>query len=339
MSLMSISIDMSGSTAAKQKIRQMSAEEQSHVLKGYQDYLTHFFHIEMDFYSQLVHNGLEIEKVFVPKIIGDEVWAVYDIDGTEPKTPIFNSIFSRILTSTRSLHDKYYNLYVTGHGLAREQESKAELQKEISFEHLLLVPRVFVDYINDYQEISKIRFNVFRKRFDDLFPIKPKMTKQDRTERDERFCNILERLNVGMCLEKSGSKVKYAQRFDAIGFDIDLFFRCAANVLPGFTGVGKRLFNLLYQDNPQEVERNSFVPKYVVPTSIDGSLTSTRNEFYMCACQNIDAGQLTGISHDYQIYYFFKDSDARDMKNRASEFGNSPYQDTAEFMNEINLKL
>lgn len=337
MGLISISIDMSGSVDLKRKIKEFS-KTNNNILIEYQNYLKHFFHLEMDFYSQIVNYKLDLSKVFVPKLLGDEVWITYNLNGTEPNTLNFNEIFYGIYSAALTLNQRIYNFSVSERELTEEEEYDFRLQENIKFKNMALIPRIFIDYIDEFQDISKIRYEVFHKRFWNLFPNEQKKTHEEKEKDLSKYADYLNNLNVAVAEDKGNKKVKMAQRWDAVGFEIDLFFRCASKSLAGLTGIGKHLFESLYQEESINNEVNSKNLKFILPMSIDKNNSNRRYEHYnMLAEYKIDKKELKGIKMDYSIYFLLDQPTINDLKYKYIQYPYSSYRKTIDKLKSINV--
>ena len=83
--LISISMDVSGSTAVKESIRRRARDAQE-LTRWYEAYHSEFLWLEWRFYSALFQAvagdvGLDWKQAFVVKGIGDEIWLLYEVSG------------------------------------------------------------------------------------------------------------------------------------------------------------------------------------------------------------------------------------------------------------------
>ena len=79
--LLSISLDLAGSTDIKQAIIVQSEGQPEHRKQLYDKYLRMLFSVEQTFYELVQANeALTVDRLSLVKTIGDEFWYVYEVD-------------------------------------------------------------------------------------------------------------------------------------------------------------------------------------------------------------------------------------------------------------------
>jgi len=87
MGLISISIDIGGSTALKNRIIDISKGKEEIVTRFYKSYIHRLLILEKNFYFHLKNTGqLDLLNLFLIKGIGDELWYVYDTNDISQNT-------------------------------------------------------------------------------------------------------------------------------------------------------------------------------------------------------------------------------------------------------------
>lgn len=81
--LISISMDICGSTEAKARMRTCAGDNKEQLTEWYDQFHRQFLLLEWNFYSQLFRNGysgldLDWKHAFVVKGMGDEIWLLYE---------------------------------------------------------------------------------------------------------------------------------------------------------------------------------------------------------------------------------------------------------------------
>ena len=83
-SLLSISLDLAGSTDIKQAIILQSEGQPGHREQLYDEYLKLLFSVEQTFYEFVKADDiLSVDRLFLVKTIGDEFWYAYEVDNLD----------------------------------------------------------------------------------------------------------------------------------------------------------------------------------------------------------------------------------------------------------------
>jgi len=80
MTFLSISIDICGSTEAKARLRKHAGLIETEPTQLYEEFQRQVLRVEETFWTLLRSEGLEIERLFLIKTIGDELWYSYGLE-------------------------------------------------------------------------------------------------------------------------------------------------------------------------------------------------------------------------------------------------------------------
>lgn len=330
MSLISISIDIAGSTRLKQLIKKISKGNQDNINRLYREYAGKIYSIEMDLYVYLQRNGLDLDNLFVIKTIGDESWFAYELKDIETKTLQFNKIFHTIYRSLTYIHSRYYDIFISERELLPGEALNKDWIKSIKFEWPDIAAKAYMDLIKDYEEIGNVRRNVFLKNCRDFFP-NDELRLGQKYESD-KLSKLISNFNIGYFRGMIGNNVKISHRFDPIGFEVDLFFRCTKFGLPGITGIGKNLFENLYQEKLQIINPDSLYRNYQFPIGSTGELYN-----YDLLCNEIKKTRLKGIGENYNIYYLINKNDLPAAVKLRTDERRGIYKKTIDFLKKYNF--
>lgn len=296
MALVSLSIDLCGSTTAKQAIVEASGGDEALMATLYRRYLKMFYGMEHDLYSILAETpGIDLDRLFLVKLIGDECWYVYEVD--ENDSPQLNAAALGFIAALLRLfgRDRYLSFHAPEkHTLRPLPESKAL--------------RVFNLPIKATMDLLLHPFEANRERYEYLKDIVlPPVDRQRRSlyAVDRNAAEICERLNLGAVgMFADGPPVRV--RRDYIGLEVDRFFRLTGCCKPLLVGVGRTLMSHLDQTT-QPVSRElehlgvkiiSFGPAWAPPKMRKYVIRET-----------ISPGRMKGISQGYEIHHLFGERD------------------------------
>lgn len=108
MSFISISIDICGSTDAKAKLRGHSACIGTKATDLYDSFQKQVLRVEETFWNMLRSSSLDIQRLFLIKSIGDEVWYAYDLENLEAYGR--RAAVARMIEALVSLQTKHFDL-------------------------------------------------------------------------------------------------------------------------------------------------------------------------------------------------------------------------------------
>ena len=292
MGFLSISLDLSGSTQAKQAIVELTENLPDNRADYYSEYLRLLYATERDFYRGLISRPLfRFSDLYLVKMIGDEFWWVYAIDEAreESLAAVATGLFQTILDLFAS--DRYLAIHgpeeqcKTGrHGLPARQFN--------------LPIKAFVDYVGEVTEVNVARYEYLK---DVIAMAEGGPATVYRV--DQRFAEFCDRLNLG---SPAGERRKVTTRTDYIGLEIDRFFRLTRFCRPSLLGVGKNLIEKLPcrfampPDAPDGAEIQVLdLPSPWHDENPDGSFRK------YAVLEPIPSITMKGISEDYSICHIF----------------------------------
>lgn len=181
-----------------------------------------------------------------------------------------------------------------------EEENNPSIWNEVANKGITLPRKVYADILYDYYNFTEDRVeNIYNKIKGDLYS-QARYKKQGEEFSNkiiqEKFKSILpdlvEKLNLGVLEKKEEDKFRIKNiRFDPIGADVDLFFRCASQAFPALLRIGENLFNFV----ASKVEETRFVIEY-------GDSVSTFNEYLSYIKDIFKGGSFKGVFKNYAIY-------------------------------------
>lgn len=217
MPFISISIDICGSTAAKAKLLEHSKCIGTEATNLYESFQQQILRVEETFWTMLRSSNLEIERLFLIKSIGDEVWYVYSLENLN-KCECLASI-SHIIETTISLQTKHFDV------VAGPPDDPYDW-KNVDPNTILRIDlplKITVELIADALDISEVREKYLAPHVASLLsplggPVKPIQSG------DDSYINLCNRLGISNQV-KTKDKVLSTIRTDYIGWEIDRFFR------------------------------------------------------------------------------------------------------------------
>ncbi len=244
MLLLSFSIDLSRSTEVKSLINEITGEnspQKDTLIKEYYDIL---LKNEKKLYEQFMHNNLPLGNLFLVKSIGDELWYIYSLDNEKYSKKQINNIIIKILTVLSDIISKDNRMFL------RERETPWRKDGEVKHKEIFLPNKCFIDLLYDCYDFSRERNEaIFDLIYNNLSYDKnhKKLNKKNTDEKVKKIIpQIAGSLNLGS-VEINNDKVKFNYiRFDAIGLDVDLFFRCCGVYSEAsLLRVGEKLFKYI----------------------------------------------------------------------------------------------
>lgn len=296
MAFVSLSIDLVGSTMAKQAIVRAAGNDPDKRNRYYREYLKLLFSIEREFYININTSfekaGLNMNRVSLIKSIGDEYWFAINVDAKDAQD-IASVSWSAIEASIASISaDRYLGI---------PNEDKAELDDETRTILGTNFPiKVMADIITDPIEITGLRYQYLK----DVFSI----LRQDSTtvfRVDDAFLALCNRLNIGGTAVKAGSASLVA-RLDYIGLEIDRFFRLTHKAHPSILAIGNDLAEhldwtagVIDEDLPDiGVKQMRILPPEHLTTTAPPIETMVIHE-------NIAAEDMKGVADSYTLHHLF----------------------------------
>ncbi len=203
-SLISISIDLSGSTATKQCIVENSTDDPKYRADLYERYLRLLFNVEQTFYWLIGHQkDLDLAKLFLVKSIGDEFWWVYEADRRdEIALRRTAAAFIDVLLGTM---EKSHGLTIPSRQLTPEEELDSELDVQLTSFDLPL--KGCIDLLDEGTELNLKRFQILKDPIAELAGA----IEGDLKRRTELIARLYNNLNLGSA-RTEGTKVSSAIR-------------------------------------------------------------------------------------------------------------------------------
>lgn len=235
MALLSLSIDLSGSTLTKQAIVETASGDDGLMATLYRRYLKMLYGVEHDLYSLLSEcKAIEFDKLFLVKTIGDEWWFVYEVD--EADTMTLNTVALGFIDTLLRLFER--ERYLSFHSPAKHTSRPMQESKAL---------RVFNLPIKATLDLLLHPFEANRERYEYLKDIVVPAEERGRRSLyavDREAAAVCERLNLGAVgMFEDGHPVRV--RRDYIGLEVDRFFRLTGACRPLLVGVGGTLVSRL----------------------------------------------------------------------------------------------
>lgn len=295
--LLSVSIDLCGSTEIKETIIALSEGQVEHRKTMYGDYLKQLFWTEQTFYELIAGDQrIQLEKLFLVKTIGDEFWYVYEV----------NRGYERGLSrASAALMDALLGLFRKSRQLNFASEPVADFapEKEIShvrFEHFDPPLKGIIDLLTDGVELSLARF-------DHLNPRLLALAQAEEVEleaRNKLAVHLYNNLNIASAsLSGDQRRAVTSARTDYIGLEVDRFFRIAKFCRPSLLSVGDTLMQRLgcsIQDIPG-FEHLAIKTLHQSVLQDSGTLIQRRNVIV----EPLRPDQLKGVGHKYSVNHMF----------------------------------
>lgn len=287
--LLSISMDVGGSTEAKARMKECARDEQE-LTRWYEKYYRDFLSREWRLYSDLFRaTANEInwdwKKTFVVKGIGDEIWLLYELGEEDPRT--LGALFRRFLRTAQD--GASTPIYWTS---ARDEKEAGDRPSESKS----LPLKFYIDIIEDAIEINHIRRDFMKQQL-------PNLGSTD-NQSDKDLVELGNRLHAGHLMQ-DGRRLVASYRTDYIGWEVDRFFRTTKFALPGIVTVGQTLFKKVIgtsrdpEKNLGGTSLNRMVVEYTTPQGrgrrSDGCF------FYVT--KNINPEDLKGVGEEYAVYH------------------------------------
>ena len=297
MALLSISIDLSGSTYVKQVLVENSVDDSERRKKLYAEFLKLFYGIEREFYISLLNRtDLDFSKLFLVKSIGDEYWYVYEVD-EDDETALARTawVFFEVLIALFA-SERYFSL----DGGDRPLEAGSDSSAVTVIREFDLPIKCHVDLIKEPIEVNLERYEYLK----DIASI----VRGDESavyRVDQEFIELCNRLNLGSA-DILGDRSRVSTRTDYIGLEVDRFFRVAQFCKPLILCVGQALMDKLnYEIEPAAPGLEHINVKVLalkVPNGPDDGWSTKRK--YVIS-EVIPAAMMRGIGESYTIYHLF----------------------------------
>jgi len=315
---LSISIDICGSTEAKAKLREHADNVEREAQELYEIFQNRVLWIEPIFWTLLRSSELEIERLFLIKTIGDELWYAYSLEGLEEFE--IHASMAKMISVLASLHTKSSDI------VAGPEEDPYDW-RNIDPSKLLridLPQKITLDVISDALEMNAIRENYLKPHVAALLSPLEKPDEREVKVGNDDFINLCNRLGASSQV-KAGGKLHSSVRSDYIGWEIDRFFRLTKEAVEGTILVGPEI--LAAFDSHELIATNgSYKPspggEWVMSEPMirvrqsESGFTSIQNLTF--ARRTVPADDLKGVGSDCNIaviYWKYQQGVALPEKN------------------------
>ncbi len=283
---LSISLDLVGSTPLKRAIFKSNENDFAEINKLYDQYVRVLFEIEEEFYSYVSASGVvDIRKLFLVKIIGDEYWFVYDVDtgnGDELRE-IADTFVSGLLA-----------VLATPRSLKLGKQADGGIYFDLSLKAL-------IDLVTNALHLPDRRYAYFEDKIMDLLGSEARLSEIDPGD----YAALCYGLNFRPA-RPTTEQLLGVTRSDYVGMQIDRFFRTAKACKPRLVTVGATLWDCL------DVEVTQLRPKVDVYNTVsrDGMQSCFAGKC-LASRETIPAREMTGIDHDYDVWHLYCDDTLR----------------------------
>ena len=292
--LISISMDVCGSTGAKTRMK-ARAHSEKQLTKQYEDYYREFQLVEWDFYGALFRTvpgrvGLNWRRGFVVKGIGDEMWLLYEV----PEEDLWKqgSLVAHLLHSALNVA----NNRRIGRTRAWGGDASPSAVRGLPL-------KFYVDILDDCFEISKPRLDFILERL-------PQILGPENTWTDEDFVELGNRLHAGI-LEGPRKRLRTTFRTDYISWEVDRFFRASKSALPGVVTVGQDLFERVVDVSrePDEGLGGTRLHKAVIECPLVEGVSKRFDHDFRYVRRHLCASELKGVGSEYAVYRVLREMD------------------------------
>ena len=276
--LISISLDIAGSTRAKSEIVERNHGDAAVVRAEYEHLFRQFYQIESEFYEALLgsHRSRTADRllrseVFLVKTIGDEAWIVVEVepDATDLEfTKRANIVLQAGLVAvTRSI-----------------QSSGSSLKL-----------KMYVDLLEETIEANELRLQDFQGL------CKAEVAADTATSPAQVTQEIYDRLVGAVTVQAGYPKAGVTSRTDFVGLPVDRFFRCTKFVEEGSIAIGEAYARrlVLHESTLPTTEDERKEVALTIPTGPD----STKFERLLLTRETATKRQLKGLSKSYVLFH------------------------------------
>jgi hypothetical protein len=301
MSLISISLDLAGSTMAKATIRQFSAGDLENTSEQYALLAQGLYDVELRFYEHLLKRGVALDQIFCIKTIGDEVWATVTIpdDPAAPETKrlILASIESALDVATHTVTVATPDKSVNWDGT----DSAPTDALGMNWHYQYLPMKYYLDVIDHAADVSPKR----RESFDGMYGFLETTlaAKYQMPPGDETRGEILHQISAGMY--RAGGQVRV--RSDFLGYEVDRFFRTTKAATPQAVTLGQNLAARLHLDPTQgRLPDSTTGHTTITPAALGAPKLGRVDDEWKVVRSDLPKESLPGCDEDYTTYHLFR---------------------------------
>jgi len=300
MSLISISLDLAGSTMAKATIRQFSAGDLDNTSEQYALLAQGLYDVELRYYEQLLKRGVPLDKIFCIKTIGDEVWATVTIpndpEAAETRSSILAAIESALAMATRTVTVATPDKSMNWEG----SDSAPTDALGLNWHYQYLPMKYYLDVIDHAADVSPKR----RESFDGMYGFlestlaeRFKVPPGDKTRGE-----ILHQISAGMYRADGQVRV----RSDFLGYEVDRFFRTTKASTPQAVTIGQNLAARLFVDTAHgRLPATTNGHQTLGPGALGAGKYGAVVDEWKVIRSNLPKETLPGCDEDYVAYHIF----------------------------------
>jgi hypothetical protein len=283
---LSISIDLVGSTPLKRAMFHAGDNDFGAINRLYERYVRVLFEIEERLYRYISASGaIDIRKLFLAKIIGDEYWYLYEVDPED--TGELNAIAHAFIFGLIDLLAQPRTLRLGDGG------------KGADFDLSL---KAMVDLMTNALHLPDRRYAYFEDKIMDLLGSEARLSEIDPGD----YAALCYGLNFRPARAPT-KELLGVTRSDYVGMQIDRFFRAAKACKPRFVTLGEALCGRLDAELVQ-VEPSIEVHRFAHGAADDGGTEARCN----VSRERIPAHEMTGIDHDYALWHLYNAATLRE---------------------------
>ena len=299
MPLLSISLDVVGSTDIKSKLADFSSEHGTGLDKLYSEFAKMML-LSMNRFMELVDldDVLDIKRLFLVKRIGDEYWYVYELNELEPHEVTRHS--THMVQTLLAFFSKSPFEVVA----ASPEESDDPSNWDVEYDALMRNPICWKSTIDllghavDLAELAEDKLNGFLAGL-----TSQGKSKGFTTAGDEELLALKNRLAVGFGYVRE-DKAVYAMRSDYIGLEVDRFFRMSKFAEEGKILAGREFLSLLM------MEEGATSGKYMFRDPLGGGSFTTAINGANVEHTIFSERKIKGIKGGYAGAYIFDEYSA-----------------------------
>ncbi len=286
MPLISISIDLSGSTYAKHEIVSVTQNEPDMRKDLYDEYMKLLYQLERSFYQYILESPvLDLANVYLVKTMGDEYWFTYEAAEEPDEFQAQSVSLLKILTNLIA-EERFLAIFSS-----KTNDKKSEFGKNLN-----LPIKVFIDVMENPNELNQLRYEYLKGLVAEAGSGSPTIYKINK-----EYIEICNRLNLGSP-DLIKQKHPVHGRLDFIGLEVDRFFRLTKFCKPSMLSIGSTLMENL--DTKISHLGPSLDKIKVKKLKIKGAGQGDDLEKYVII-EQIPGIKMKGIGEDYIVNHVF----------------------------------
>lgn len=280
----SISIDLVGSTAIKKAIAHDRGGDFAAINGIYERYAEITFAVEDALYRFVAaHQRIDIRKLFLVKIIGDEYWFVYEVDDDDA---------AHLATVACALVSGLLDVFAQPRFFTFADAQGKEMRIDISMKAL-------VDLLTNALHLPQRRYAYFEDKILDLLGGEARLAHADPADHAALCYGLNFRPRTPASEELLG-----VTRSDYVGVQVDRFFRAAKACKPRLVTIGETLWDRLALAAPP------------IAAGIEvHAVAATGPDPLPAGCRGVNevipAREMPGIDTDYTVWHLYTEATLR----------------------------